>query len=395
MTTIAIASDLHSHPIVAGQEPESFLTCDLQPLPWKRNPIEALKRRISTTGITADVLLCPGDLANRCSPQGMVTAWTSVNELGETLRAQRVIATLGNHDVDSHRLHGDNAFAIARRVGGHFPLDEPVAAGEYWAKHFSIVRIDDTRLLVLNSVASHTNKADALHGLISDATLEALEESLGKTARGPLNIALVHHHPHLHEDIGTGAGDLMHGGQRLIDVLSNHGFSLIVHGHKHHPKISYAQGGAASPAVFAAGSLTHINKAGLATNTRNLFHMLDVRPSRTAGCMVEGVVHSWEFNWMDGWNQSTVRSAGFPSIAGFGCRVPPEELASRIVPLIGSSLVEWPTIEARLPELRYVLPQDKERLLRHLVNFHAVAVLPPDTSEVLLLKGPSEDKAAV
>ena len=74
----------------------------------------------------------------------------------------------------------------------------------------------------------------------------------------------------------------MVNGSLLLSLLERFGFQLVVHGHKHHPKLSYAAGGGASPAVLASGSLAAIATPILATNARNLFHLVAARFRCTA-----------------------------------------------------------------------------------------------------------------
>ena len=392
MASIAVASDLHCHALAGGRQAESFLTTGLGKTPWRANPVESLKRRIADSNLRAEVLLSPGDLGNKCSQEGMTYAWTAIHEIGEALNVASVIATLGNHDVDSRRTNGPDPFAPARAIATSFPLTNDAQAGEYWAKHFCLIDEDDLRLLVINSVASHSNEEEAKHGAIKDATIELIEEALDRAPGPAVRVALVHHHPHPHEDIGLGAEDLMHGGQNLLDLLGKRGFALVVHGHKHHPKLSYAQGGANSPVVFAAGSLTHINHGELASNTRNLFHLIDLRTTQLAHCTVEGTIRSWEFNFGGGWNPATTKSAGFPWIAGFGCRSTHNDMVGYVLPQLNPGLSQWGTLEAAVPQLRYVLPQDKVAVLRVLQEQHGVEILYGDDGEPALLRKADAEK---
>jgi hypothetical protein len=364
MARIAIASDLHCHRPDSGEPAASFLTTGLPKVPWKVNPVEALKRRIAASNLSAEILLCPGDLGNRCSPEGMAAAWEAIQEIGEALGTRRVVATIGNHDVDSRRLIGKDPFAPARCIAATFPLGSDQDSRDFWNRHFRILDWKDLRLLVLNSVASHTSEAEAKHGAVAPATMEEIEDALRVNPGPALRVAVVHHHPHPHEDLNLGAGDLMHGGQGLLDLLNRNAFSLVVHGHKHHPKVSYAQGGTTTLAVFAAGSLTHINHAELASNTRNLFHIVEVEPTNLSHCTVAGTIRSWEFNCGSGWNPATRRSAGFPVIAGFGCRRPHRDLVAAVIPHVAGSVRRWDDLEAVIPELRYLLPQDKGAVLK-------------------------------
>ena len=107
--------------------------------------------------------------------------------------------------------------------------------------------------MIINSVATHLTKEAAEHGSISHQQLALLETALSQKEALPFQIAVCHHHPILHEDIGLGTLDVMENGSLLTDLLASHGFHLLIHGHKHHPKLSYAPGAVPLP-VLASGS---------------------------------------------------------------------------------------------------------------------------------------------
>src|SRR5688572_24864887 len=99
---VAVVSDLHAFtaPPSTGQ-PSYFCTTDLDSDDM-RHPIRSLKTLIRTDPVlSADVLLCAGDLGNQAEKSGIDAAWRSVHEIGKELKASRIIATVGNHDIDS------------------------------------------------------------------------------------------------------------------------------------------------------------------------------------------------------------------------------------------------------------------------------------------------------
>src|SRR5215203_1128818 len=98
---IAVASDLHCHATASQPTRESFLLTDTARSPWKQHPVESLKRLISANALEADFLFSPGDLTNRCSLEGLRHGWDSVREIASALGGADIVATLGNHDVDS------------------------------------------------------------------------------------------------------------------------------------------------------------------------------------------------------------------------------------------------------------------------------------------------------
>lgn len=385
MVVLAVASDLHVHQLLSPGEAKSFLTVGQPRIPWKSHPIEALKRLIDDSRLSAEVLLGPGDLAHACDTNGLTQGWAALNEIRAALGASLLIGTPGNHDYDSRHLHGSDPSAPVRHLPNSFPLQDATACAHFWNRHFWLEESESLELLVISSVANHLTPAEAEHGSVSPATLEAIEDTLAARSGSRLKVALVHHHPHLHEGLGLGAGDVMHGGQELIDLLTHYGFHLIIHGHKHHPKLSYAQGGSGSPVVFAAGSLCSTLYPQLSTNTRNLFHIIELDRSINASSTVAGRVHSWEYNCGAGWHPATIRSAGIPAQAGFGCRRTVNELLTSVLALTVSEL-SWGDLRAELPELAFVLPQDLAQLLARLRREHDIQVLHDDMGEPLGLR---------
>lgn len=377
MTTIAVASDLHAD---ARGTAESFLTEGASRAAWKAHPIGALCRLIEREDLSAEYLVSPGDFANRCSLPGLRIGWEAVTELAEALGAT-VIGSLGNHDVDSHLTHGDpDVFIHARNVSPLFPLGEIAANVAYWRKGYVLINRPDVAFLVFNSSLHHAIPDEIKHGKITHELLDPLEEELESTDLPELRIAIVHHHPHLHEELGLGAADVMYGGQELLTLLGRFGFQLVVHGHKHHPKLSYAAGGPTAPVIFAAGSLTFINYAELAANTRNLFHLVTVEPSTAADRTVHGSIKSWEFNCGIGWNPATFRSAGFPYYAGFGCRQTPAQLAADTAAVVRRR-IGWAEVLQLVPCLPYALPSMRNETLSQLRTHYDVRTLHDDLGE--------------
>src|SRR5690349_8183252 len=112
MIRLAVASDLHA--VEAGSA-DSFLVDGRSRIAWKSHPVEALKRLIASEGIEADYLLCPGDFTNKCSLRGLELGWQSVLEVAASLHATP-LSTVGNHDLDSRRVHGSDVFGPARAL---------------------------------------------------------------------------------------------------------------------------------------------------------------------------------------------------------------------------------------------------------------------------------------
>src|SRR5207248_25638 len=113
------------------------------------------------------------------------------------------------------------------------------------------------RILLIDSCAYHGVKGEHNHGRISDATLGEIDRRLSADGPCALNLLVCHHHPQKLAEYKLGDYDDMVNGQKLLDLLGygKHGDWVVLHGHKHCPKVSYAAGGATSPLVFSCGSV--------------------------------------------------------------------------------------------------------------------------------------------
>jgi hypothetical protein len=149
-------------------------------------------------------------------------------------------------------------------------------------------------------------------------------------------------------------------------MLAEKGFDLLVHGHKHHPKLSYAPGVEALP-VLAAGSFAAGMKNGLASRTRNVFHLITLEHSEK-GEIRHGSILTWQFRLSLGWTPASWDAVDFPHKTGFGSTIFPEQLADQVKKLFFSlnvPMAEWTTVVSSLPDLKYVLPS----------TFHKVGIL--------------------
>jgi hypothetical protein len=360
--TIAVASDFHCHH--SSMVPaETMLLSDADRQPSSHHPVEALLDLIRDQKITAEILAMPGDITNKTDRQGIISGWDFIRQIGVALNTRLIAPTLGNHDVKSRDPSGD-PFAAARALMPEFPLSEQTALKDFWANGFCIIDSRDIRVALINSVASHTTKEAADHGLITPQQLAVLNTALAGKSTLPFQIAICHHHPMLHEDIGLGTKDVIENGSLLIDLLAAHGFHLVIHGHKHHPKLSYAPGAVPLP-VLASGSFAAGMKHGLASRTRNLFHLIKLHTSGPPGLLVKGTIDTWQFRLSKGWVPASWVSADFPFRTGFGCCDPPQTIADKLhttFQALSTDLARWSAVSSQIEEIPYLIPSTFEQV---------------------------------
>lgn len=352
------------------------MTFGASPSVTTSDPCASLFSLVSQEGLHADLLLCPGDLGNKAEPGAVKYAWDFVNRLGIALKVKHTVGTAGNHDVDSrHQYNKFDAKGVLQTLAPPFPVSSEADFHHYWSRHFAILKGTQWRLVTLNSSAFHGAGADEKeyeHGRISEYTLEALERALSSEQASDLNILLCHHHPHQHSELGLGEQDVMKGGQLLLDLLGNsrHGDWFVIHGHKHHPKISYASGTHAStPVVFAAGSLSAILYSQLQTQARNQFYVLEFDTDEIKVRGLVGKFRAWDWAVGLGWIPATQRS-GLPAFGGFGNRTASRLIANEIANAAKVQSVLWSEICNSCPLASYLLPPDEEAVEHHLRTEH-------------------------
>lgn len=92
---IAVISDLHAYTAASEQRPSHLQvlgTSDSTSV----DPVRHLEELIEAQGLTADLLLSPGDLGDKASSDGIKYAWKCLHEIGTKLKAHLVAASSGN-----------------------------------------------------------------------------------------------------------------------------------------------------------------------------------------------------------------------------------------------------------------------------------------------------------
>lgn len=407
--TIAILSDPHfceRNPSGVGSE-HSHIVIDS--LSGGRDPLWShLKRLIKDGGIASDLLLCPGDITTHANPRALDSAWNEIIDLGNLLEAEIVAVATGNHDVMS-RPKGDlknpirdlenvtDPFEALRLLDPAYPLHvrkDPAnevfhrrARIEYFGADFVIFETPIYRLVVFNSCSRHTTEAPSYErGMIADSTLKELKLRLDECEERKINLLLCHHHPIPHDEQALGLYDLMKNGDALLRLLSDHGDWIVLHGHKHHGRISYASGGAQPPVVFAAASIGAVLSCPSSLGLRNQFYILDVNLNNNGA--PQGTLRVWNWTPDSGWIENNDPKEGLASGCGFGERRHSDELAQEIATLVNGQEMEWVNVKAHLAWIDHLTPQDLAKVLRTLSQKHGITCIPKANSAEILQIGP-------
>lgn len=384
---VAVVSDLHAYKDAEPDDAPSHYCLGDPGTDPGTSPLAGLRDLIKAENLTADLLLCPGDLADKADPVAIQHVWRELHDIKAHLKAPLLAATSGNHDVDSRYQYNDfDAKGVLQALNPPYPLPDDALNDRYWSRHFSLI-VDRApyRLLVLNSSAFHgegryeqTKQYEFQHGRISEHTLAAIKRELDASPRDySVNILLCHHHPHPHSELRLSESDLMAGGRHLVELLGSgtYGRWIIVHGHKHHPKIENAAGGTSSPVILAAGSLCATLYRELQTAARNQFYILTFPFALYHDFGFVGRFKAWDWLSGSGWVAATERS-GLPSAGGFGWRGDISLIAKQISSIVSDRTVPWNEVRASIPIVDYILPQDLRSLCLILQRNHFLTVVP-------------------
>ncbi len=373
--TIAVASDLHCH-AQSKEGQESFLIAGARRLPAQRHPTEALLRLRKEHKLTANLVICPGDLANRVCEAGMSQAFADLQALKKEFEAEELLCCLGNHDVASRGGEaGSDPFKLARELAPGFPVSDNDSKEKLESSGFCLSHhANDVSILLVNSVIDHRDKESAFRGTFDDSRLSALDAYLASKSceLGNIRFAVMHHHPILHSFANYESSDVLQNGDAILDVLVKHGFLLTIHGHRHEPRLTNHSVKSGNATIFAAGSFSAIlHKLG--SVTRNMFHLIDIEGDKYA---LRGRIRTWEFNFGIGWSPTSFKSGGFSPCQEFNTHARPLS-AANIVEAFSSfekPVVTRNILLQKLPDLTYLLPNTLRSISQDLELNHGLKI---------------------
>ncbi|APU97171.1 hypothetical protein BV902_13115 [Sphingobacterium sp. B29] len=379
---IAIISDLHCKHSGSENGTKSTLlyTDDVTGSPLM-NPIKALQKLIKDKQIKCDIILCPGDIADKADRQGLATGWQYLEKIQSAMNAKLLIATVGNHDVNIMCKDEEDPIGVLKEFEQDYPIPEYLELhNQFWQNDFCIVQKDNILILVFNSCHSHRNKGSSRSSNVTKDQLRKIEEELkGINLKSfDYKIALCHHHPLNHGNLDNPDSDLISNGDDLVKTLEFFDFQVVIHGHKHEPKLTYRN----SIAVFCSGSLSSTQNV-FDLRIDNTFHIMEVMPNQP-----KGKIESWVLIPKKGWIQKT--GTYFPCFTGFGAQIDMRTLAQNCVTWLQSKesyLLHFDDLKRDFPQLDFLTPSEQILFNKYLEELNAeLAPSFPDTPKIIGLK---------
>lgn len=262
-----------------------------------------------------------GDLTSVGSPQEFWYCQKQILELAEStgVSQNNVICCLGNHDIDW------KVAKLCESIDGNTPTTEveelvrekyqliasnvavncldkiPQPINKGIAPYSGVIATDDFVVFVLNTAWYCSYDEKIPHGKLHTKQLEWFS-SIAKDyeADKRTKIVLMHHHPMQYaypnpvHDIS-----MMEEGSEFTEICGKNGINLIMHGHRHHPKvITRMENNWKNPITFlCAGSLSVNAKHRSCGEIPNTVHILDLSSSPK-----EFILYNYEFSLSEGWH---------------------------------------------------------------------------------------------
>jgi len=331
ITTLLILSDLHA---VSGTKnhSDSFLAFENGQSEFANDFISYLKK----LKFTFDVLVCPGDIANKADEEAFIDGWNFLQRVQSELHIPQLLCVPGNHDHKSRDAEGLSPTHFLQYLKPRFPIDDNQFIDHFWGWNWAPVGNEKFNSILINTSAYHGYSAfNDSHGRIAEEACNKIGEYIKGIDEKDFNILLCHHAPYKMEHAFPGDDNQeIKGAQNLIHILetNNHTPWLVIHGHKHFGDLRYAISKKNAPTtLFSAGSLSAKSK----NNNPNQFHILKIHSteSKLSGKVV-GISYNYEYYFGRGWQPSN--SKKIPAISGFGSSVQIPQLAKELAEMVNN-----------------------------------------------------------
>lgn len=354
-----VVSDVHAVPSGPGAIVAEDTAADST-----ANALSAATSLFAACSLKADLLTCPGDLIDVGNAAPLDWVWSELRKMATTLGTD-LVATVGNHDLVREPAPGADPQAALRGLQPRFPALSPAHATKFWGDGFARCRAVDGRwrLVTVDTcqlVGYHPSNEQ--WGMLRGDTLPLLEDFLATDVSAPVNVLMCHHQPQEWTHPNDEHTSHLQRGDLLLDLLDARPERWVVlHGHKHEPVLDYFGHGTGGSVRLAAASVGA--NVAAQPNITNQLHVVDFHlQARAIGLPLAGEIHSIDWHPGYGWAPATMRS-GLTHRTGFGFRRDGAEFAWWLQSEFGSSSLDWATVAAREPRVRYLAPKDLQAIV--------------------------------
>ncbi|MBI3727300.1 MAG: metallophosphoesterase [Burkholderiales bacterium] len=378
---IAVLSDLHAIGHSENDSGTSYLRAN--PSPSEPNLFEDLQDTIKKNGIKADLVICPGDICDRGDQIGFTFAWKNLHDLVPIFEAKELIATCGNHDLDSRyastSAHEDpDPKGALLQANPPFPFGDHDDTDRFWSRNFVIRQpLPGVNVIILNTSAYHGGANGELeHGRVSSRTIKSIVDKLANMAPAEINILVCHHHlqPHLAWSSSSIDTEYVKKGVDLLVALTEQTRKtwLVIHGHRHIPQIVVST----SPSYTALGAASF---SRIGDQFSNQFHLIKLISEPASPHMpLGGEIMTWNWSRAKKWAQYHDPTRGLPPICGFGYSGGIQYLSEQAKKALGAKpFLDWDELILAVPEVKF-LPPEKIESFRNELRINGMNVLMTD-----------------
>lgn len=304
--------------------------------------------------------------------QGLISGWNFLKEIKATLNAKALAITIGNHDVDSRNMHEKGPFELIKSLDDHIPSENIIANSMFWKNNYCIIEDEKHILLIINSCYNHTSVELLKNTEIDQSTIDKIEADIIKIKDSEkIKMALCHHHP-LHHSNGNliyRDTDFIDKSDKLLSILEKNNFNLVIHGHKHDPRLVYFN---SSLPVLAAGSFSALTNL-LDIGAQNTFHIIDFDLKTKKGKII-----TWVYYPSSGWTQKL--DTYFPCFTGFGCKIDMIDFAKKCSEWFDTTkkeTIEYSELLTIFPDLEHLIPSEQEKFNDEMKSKYNLYFTPP------------------
>lgn len=230
-------------------------------------------------GPSRTIVAATGDLTETANPSEFDRVDQFLKELtagpilGSDITVENVFVVPGNHDVifdakDAAHRFGPYCNFYNKFFQALLQGKRPIALPHEAERLSRVLKFEEGRFLVaeINSCYYVQNETiDKSRGQVDAAAIARLRLQLAEASsisKDWIKIALIHHHPVLLPSfVEAGRGvDAVLNARSLLTLLREHGFQLVLHGHKHFPQVfsydpdpAWSSIEAPSPQLIVAG----------------------------------------------------------------------------------------------------------------------------------------------
>lgn len=402
--TLAVISDLHVGANARGR--------DLAPDPSRARAlddryVEGFCAFVQENHWKPDFLLVPGDATETSQPVEVEGADAALQSIAKAmgLGEDRIAFVPGNHDVDwSHLVPPDptglrwaQRYSALRHPAWLFPrISGAGSTSLFEAPYFSVW--DWPELLVIGYNSAWHDDPEKVHhcGHCGEEHLKALRDLLASLdlASPRPKVFMVHHHPVLYSEPLPDEPELsaMINAENLLSELRSRRFDILVHGHRHFPRVSTHLIDSAAPMLLVgAGTFSLLLPHKWSGIVANQFHLIEIADRwPDTGCL-RGRVRSWAYLPTWGWVESNEMSHGIAHEKPFGTYLTPRQVEKLLVPLLAEVFTagDWADSEMLLSKedvLRYVPPERLADVLMSLEGRFSYKFVRKERQEFVLLR---------